>query len=226
MIVVKLRRKFVFYIARADDEALGNRRDLQKTQNYQKKKGTTMRQRDAACETPYRHHVEPRVQLCVPKEETFPIPLKYIDVTRTTHTNLLQESRIDNHWNVDVDRSLSDSWTGFHPVSTVFSLPERPKFRIMRENLCRKRTGDAVLRAENFGDMTTAEHNVLDEGCESRNNHRHAVVQDQATQRRESHQCKTKPAPETEKSSRKFLELSGKPKANNMEFGKSFEDLS
>ena len=40
-----------------------------------------------------RHHVEPRVQLYVPKEETFPIPLKYIDVTRTTHTNLdvLQE---------------------------------------------------------------------------------------------------------------------------------------
>ena len=36
----------------------------------------------------YRHHVEPRVQLSVPKKETFPSPLKYIDVTRTTHTNL------------------------------------------------------------------------------------------------------------------------------------------
>ena len=33
----------------------------------------------------YRHHVEPRVQLHVPKEETFPIPLKYMDVARTTH---------------------------------------------------------------------------------------------------------------------------------------------
>ena len=41
----------------------------------------------------YRHHTEPRVQLYVPKEETFPIPLKYIDVTRATFTNLdmLQE---------------------------------------------------------------------------------------------------------------------------------------
>ena len=29
-----------------------------------------------------RHHNEPRVQLYVPKEETFPIPLKCIDVTR------------------------------------------------------------------------------------------------------------------------------------------------
>ena len=36
----------------------------------------------------YRHHVEPRVALYSPREESFPIPLKYIDVTRTTHTNL------------------------------------------------------------------------------------------------------------------------------------------
>ena len=36
----------------------------------------------------YRHDVVPRVKLYVPREETFPIPLKYIDVTRTTHTSL------------------------------------------------------------------------------------------------------------------------------------------
>ena len=36
----------------------------------------------------YRHHVEPRVKLYSPREESFPIPLKYIDVTRTTRTNL------------------------------------------------------------------------------------------------------------------------------------------
>ena len=34
------------------------------------------------------HHVEPRVKLYMPKEESFPIPMKYIDVTRTTHTSL------------------------------------------------------------------------------------------------------------------------------------------
>ena len=61
----------------------------------------------------YRRHVEPRVQLYVPKEETFLIPLTYIDVTRATQTNVLQESRIDDYWEVDVARSLSDSWTGF-----------------------------------------------------------------------------------------------------------------
>ena len=36
----------------------------------------------------YRHHVEPRVKLYVLKEESFPIPMKYIDVTRKTHTPL------------------------------------------------------------------------------------------------------------------------------------------
>ena len=28
----------------------------------------------------YRHHVEPRVKLCSPREESFPISLKYIDI--------------------------------------------------------------------------------------------------------------------------------------------------
>ena len=48
----------------------------------------------------YRHHVEPRVKLYSPREESFLIPLKYIDVTRTTHTNLdvKQEKRIDDYW--------------------------------------------------------------------------------------------------------------------------------
>ena len=35
-----------------------------------------------------RHHVEPRVKLYSPREESFPIPLKCIDVSRITHTNL------------------------------------------------------------------------------------------------------------------------------------------
>ena len=69
-----------------------------------------------------RHHVEPRVKLYSPREESFPIPLKYIDVSRTTHTNLevKQERRIDYYWNIDGSRDLSDSWTGF----TQFTLLE------------------------------------------------------------------------------------------------------
>ena len=56
----------------------------------------------------YRHHVEPTVKLCSPREESFPIPLKYIDVSRTTHTNLdvKQEKRIDDYWNIDGSRHL------------------------------------------------------------------------------------------------------------------------
>ena len=51
----------------------------------------------------YRHHVEHRVKLYSPREDSFPILLKYIDVSRTTHTNLdvKQEKRIDDHWNID-----------------------------------------------------------------------------------------------------------------------------
>ena len=62
-----------------------------------------------------RHHVEPRVKLYSPREESFPIPLKYIDVTRTTRTNLdvMLERRIDDYWKIDGSRDLSDSWTGF-----------------------------------------------------------------------------------------------------------------
>ena len=70
----------------------------------------------------YRHHVEPRVKLYSPREESFTTPLKYIDVSRTAHTNLdvKQEKRIDDYWNTDGSRDLSDPWTGF----TQFTLLE------------------------------------------------------------------------------------------------------
>ena len=42
--------------------------------------------------------------------------------SRTTHTNLdvKQERRIDDYWNIDGSRDLSDPWTGF----TQFALLE------------------------------------------------------------------------------------------------------
>ena len=69
----------------------------------------------------YRHHVEPRVKLYSPREESFPIPLKYIDVSRTTRTNLdvKQEKRIDDYWNIDGSRDLSDPWTGFTQLTLL-----------------------------------------------------------------------------------------------------------
>ena len=76
----------------------------------------------------YRHHHEPRVQLHVPKKETFPIPLKNIDVARSTCIDLdvLPETRIDDYWNVDSGRNLSNSWTGF----TKFTLLRETSIRI------------------------------------------------------------------------------------------------
>ena len=75
----------------------------------------------------YRHHADPRAQLYVPKEETFPIQLKYIDATRSTHTNLdvMQEQRIDDCWNVDENRSLSDWWIGFTKFNLMIETPPK-----------------------------------------------------------------------------------------------------
>ena len=96
---------------------------------------------------------------------------------------------------------------------------------------CRRRKGEAVPRADNFGDLITADHKVLSDNCESRNNHRHAVVvQDPATQRTQAHPRKNKTSQETQRSLQKFLEPERKPKViytdNSLEFGKACEDLS
>ena len=96
---------------------------------------------------------------------------------------------------------------------------------------CRRRKGEAVPRADNFGDLITADHKVLRDNCESRNNHRYAVVvQYPATQRIQAYPCKNKTSQETQRSLQKFLEPERKPKViytdNSLEFGKACEDLS
>ena len=97
----------------------------------------------------------------------------------------------------------------------------------MTRALCRRRNGEALPRAKKM----TADHKVLNEGCESRDNHRYAVVvQDLATQWIQSYPCKTKTSQENGKEFAKFLEASHKPKVictdNSLECGKSCEDLS
>ena len=78
-----------------------------------------------------------------------------------------------------------------------------------------------------FCDLITADHKILSEGCESRNNHLYAmVVQNLATQWLQSYPCETKTSQETQKSPMKFLER--KPKVictdHSLEFGKSCEE--
>ena len=88
---------------------------------------------------------------------------------------------------------------------------------------CRRRTGDAVPRTEIFGDYSRSQN--LGEGCDARNNHKFAVEIGFSLLR-----AKKKTSQETEKSLRKFLEPSEKPKViyihNSSEFGKSCEELS
>ena len=96
---------------------------------------------------------------------------------------------------------------------------------------CWTRIGDAALRAENCGDFITADHKILSEACESRKNHRHAVVvQDFATQWIQSYPCKTKTSQETQMSLQEFLEPTRKPKViytdSSLEFGKACEELT
>ena len=59
------------------------------------------------------------------REESFPIPLKYIDVSRTTRTNwdVMHERRIDDYWNIDGSRDLSDYWTGFTQFTLLAEKP-------------------------------------------------------------------------------------------------------
>ena len=115
-------------------------------------------------------------------------------------------------------------------VSTVFFHTSR-KTEIVRSARgpkitrasCKRRVGGAVPRAENVDDFITADHKVLSERCESRNNHRHAVVvQDMATQWIQSYPCKTKASQETQRCLGKFLESNSKPKViftdNSLEF--------
>ena len=96
---------------------------------------------------------------------------------------------------------------------------------------CRRRNGGAVPRAEIFGDLITADHKVLSDNCESRNNHRYAVVvQDLATQWIQAYPCKPKTSQENQRSLQKFLEPDRNPKVvftgDSLEFGKACEDLS
>ena len=105
---------------------------------------------------------------------------------------------------------------GKHSVYTHFPKDRNceicPRTKITRAP-CRRRIGRVVPRAENFGDLIKADHKVLSEGCESRNNHRYAVlVQDLSTQ---------KTSQEIQRSLQKFLE----PDDNSLEFGKACEDL-
>ena len=81
----------------------------------------------------------------VPKEETFPIPLIYIDVTRTTHSNLdlIQAKRIDDFWNAEEKFLRFMDW--FHKSCSVErGTSQRTKVVQEETDKCFKRLRDGI----------------------------------------------------------------------------------
>ena len=81
----------------------------------------------------------------------------------------------------------------------VYAFPKRPKLRSLPKDQDYKGVLEESAPAatyscvETFGDFITADPKVLWEECESRNNHRYAViVQDLSTQRLQAYACKNK----------------------------------
>ena len=130
--------------------------------------------------------------------------------------------RRDSHASSSHELSLEPTRSadlGKHSVETHFPKDRNceicQRTKITRAP-CRRRNGGAIPRAENVVDLITAVNKVLSEGCESRNNHRYAVVvQDLATQWIQSYPCKTKTSQETPRSLQKFLEPDWKLKVTH-----------
>ena len=124
-------------------------------------------------------------------------------------------------------RSGTSEKSGITEAQYFYSLPKRPELRGLQ---AKQDYEDSLQKAnwefaEKFGDFDE----VLNEGCDSRHNHRYSiVVQDVATQSIQSYPCKTKTSQETWKSLRKFLEPFQKPQViytdNLFEFGKSCKE--
>ena len=99
-------------------------------------------------------------------------------------------------------RAKVEPGSGKHGVHTHFPKDPNCDFclkTVITRPSCRRRAGTVVPRAENVGDLITADHKILSEGSESRTNHRYAVmVQDLATQWLQSYPCKTKTSQETQ----------------------------
>ena len=60
-------------------------------------------------------------------------------MSRTTHTNLdvKQEKRIDDYWNIDGSRDVSDPWTGFTQFTLLEEKPSR-RIYVVREEIDEK----------------------------------------------------------------------------------------
>ena len=145
---------------------------------------------------------------------------------RDSHASSSHEPSLEPTSTRSVDLDKHEVYTRF-PQDRMCEICQRTEITRVP---CKRRIGGVVPRAENIGDFLTADHKVLSEGCESRNNHRYAVVvQDLTTEWIQSYPCKTKTSQETQRNLQKFLESDRKSRViytdNSLEFGKACEDL-
>ena len=79
--------------------------------------------------------------LCQEKSHFLSHCFFFFDVIKSTHTNLdvAQEKRIDDNWNVDENRNLSDSWRGFTRCTLLKETPPKG-FLWSRERLTKIQT--------------------------------------------------------------------------------------
>ena len=81
---------------------------------------------------------------------------------------------------------------------------------------CRRRKGEAVPRADNFGDLITADHKVLSDNCESS---KQSSIRSRGKQNFTRNPEKLAKVPGTREETKSHLHFS-------LEFGKACEDLS
>ena len=84
---------------------------------------------------------------------------------RDSHASSSHEPSLEPTSARSVDWDKHSVYTHF-PKDRNCEICQRTK---ITRSPCRRRIGGAVPRAQHFGDLITADHKVLGEGCESRN---------------------------------------------------------
>ena len=185
------------------DDRSGKPEEIQATKNPKPNKKETTMERGSPCDSEIPEWLQEFGEILVDDE----IPLQGGSHVSSSHEVSLEPTT----------KRRED--LGKHNIHTHF--PKDRNCEICKRTKitrapCRRRNGEAVPRAVNFGDLITADHKVLSDNCESRNNHRYAVVvQDLATQRLQAY-----PAQKTKlhKKPREACKSSWNPRGNQKSF--------
>ena len=100
------------------------------------------------------HHVEPRVKLYVPREVSFSFSTEIHrrDQGYKNSIGCSAGENIEDYWNVDGDRELSDTWTGFTQDSLYWTKNHRMDVPgPWRDGQESKRPPDQTLCGQKFG---------------------------------------------------------------------------